>query len=55
VKTNKEIKFKGETFKNRQYIADSLNSFFISAAENKNIKTNNKSLEYLQQAFDHFP
>jgi hypothetical protein len=43
-------------YKETTHPSNSLNSFFISAAENKNIKTNNKSLEYLQQAFDHpFP
>jgi hypothetical protein len=45
-----ELKIKGEVISNRQAIADSLNSFFVSVAENnlsKYIKTDNKPLDYL--------
>ncbi|PNF20902.1 hypothetical protein B7P43_G11183 [Cryptotermes secundus] len=59
VNSVQELKVDGRITKNRQYIADFLNSFFISVAENninKSLETNNKPLDYLRQAFDHpFP
>jgi hypothetical protein len=54
-----ELKVKGEVISNRQAIADSLNSFFVSGAENsisKYTNTANKPLDYLRQVFHHsFP
>jgi hypothetical protein len=50
VDTIQELKVKGEVISSRQDIADSLNSIFLSVAENntsKNFKTNNKPLDYL--------
>jgi hypothetical protein len=47
--TIQELKVNGEVISNRQDIADSINSFFLSVAENnanKNFKTNSKPLDY---------
>jgi hypothetical protein len=55
----KGLKVIGEVISTRQAIADSLNSFFVSVAENnisKHTKTDNKPLDYLRQVFHHsFP
>jgi hypothetical protein len=49
-----QLKIKGQVISNRQAIADSLNSFFVSVTENnisKYIETDNKPLDYLRQVF----
>jgi hypothetical protein len=59
VDTIQELKVNGKVISDRQDIADSLNSFFLSVVENNinnNFKINNKPLDYLRQAFKHpFP
>jgi adenylyl- and sulfurtransferase ThiI len=50
VDTIQKLKVNGEVMSKRQDIADSVNSFFLSVAENntnKNFKTNCKPLDYL--------
>jgi hypothetical protein len=56
VDTIQELKVNGKVIRDRQDIADSVNSFFLSVVENNinnNFKINNKPLEYLRQAFNH--
>jgi hypothetical protein len=54
VDTIQELKVNGQVISNRQDVADSLNSFFLSVAKNntnKNFKTNSKPLRLLVRSF----